>query len=329
MSIFKKLSGTFQIRKRTINCITNSSYVRERTLYIQAYGGCEENSWCGENEECLRRNYGALGYIGTCVCLNDTLRLNSICRKVDLSMGEPCTFDIQCSKAGYNRVCDKATSTCKCFAGFREINGHCIRTDLEVNQTCWYDEQCNATANSSVCRKNICVCTDEHYFANGSCQPYKKVLPAGDTETSKNPQPLQERGDTNIAQNVAAVISGFVLGILTCLAAVYLIHLRSRRREQNRNTEAKLVNNISYGKELPINIQTDSKNLQQAKISHVKPIIKRDPEYSNTHQVKSETNDIYNHLNEKLEDDTIDVYDHAVTGASGMSNEEEYTHLSR
>ncbi|XP_062592273.1 uncharacterized protein LOC134253706 [Saccostrea cucullata] len=175
----------------------------------------------------------------------------------------------------------------------------------------------------------MCVCMDENYFANGTCQPSKKELPTADTDTSKSPQPFQEHGDSSVTHNVAAVIGGFVLGVLTCLAAVYVIHIRSRRREQNRNTEAKFVNNISYEKDLPTNIQKDTKNLQQTKISHVKPIIKGDPEYSNTHQVKSETNDIYNHLNEKIEDDTMDVYDHAVTGASGMSNEEEYTHLSR
>ncbi|XP_062605675.1 prion-like-(Q/N-rich) domain-bearing protein 25 [Saccostrea cucullata] len=187
--IFNALNGDTITRTGDIDC--SSSNKIKRILHIDVNGACTENSWCGENEECLMDSYGAFGRIGTCICVNDTVRISGICRKVDVSMGEPCTSDIQCSKAGHNRVCDRDTSTCLCVRGFTEVNGHCIRTDLEVNQTCWYDEQCNGTANSSVCRKNMCVCMDEHYFANGSCQPYKNELPAGDKETSKNPLPLQ------------------------------------------------------------------------------------------------------------------------------------------
>lgn len=67
----------------------------------------------------------------------------------------------------------------------------------------------------------------------------------------------------------------------------------------------------------------------QQKISHVRPVVKQDAEYSTVESSRND-NDVvymYNHLHEKGTEPDLDDYDHAQAITGAMATDEYYSHV--
>ncbi|XP_056000693.1 uncharacterized protein LOC125654412 isoform X2 [Ostrea edulis] len=307
----------------------------QEPLFI-ACTGMENNGyfsqhWCRNGSDCLESQdcnlFGEL-HVGICSCKKDFFLLGEKCQQGNLPLGTECDDDFQCP--GDNRGCsapdNSSIKICSCNVGYTDIQNICVKSNLTFNVSCIFDEQCNGTTNSGVCNNRMCDCLNGYYYEDQMC--YR-------AESATDPQLLQvnyENPDSTLSTGhvVGAAVSGFVLGAGVCLVIFWIMKFRQNRRQHSRSPEVQFANNPSYEKGVKINLNDRAVGTPDGKkVSHVRPVIENDAEYSTVESSKHDNDTVYmyNHLHEKGGEPDLDDYDHAQAITDGMATDEYYTEV--
>ncbi|XP_078339752.1 uncharacterized protein LOC144627246 [Crassostrea virginica] len=294
---------------RDQKCVCRSGYIAIHQHCLKV--NIPLNMSCHNNEQCSQTSH-ALCLQRKCGCTEGFFAYNSTeCLQDNVHVGEPCVDDQQCRGSAMSGICKN--SICICAKGYFSQGQNCYKGNVSLGDACILYPQCLGSPNAS-CLDGICSCI-EGYVPDNSSKCIQS-FPVNDNEASFGDQ---RESKINVGSTVGALIGGVLLGVLITTVVGFIIYKRSGKYPNTRQREEPRVvfaDNNAYGEaKIDRNVGNASRgNENKRKVVNVPPYAPSDetPENGNISQTSvTRTEDIYNHLNEKEDQDGEDDYDHA------------------
>nr|XP_022300013.1 uncharacterized protein LOC111108428 isoform X3 [Crassostrea virginica] len=289
------------------------------SVYDSAAGCLKDNvtvgDSCAVNAQCKGTPLSANCENSTCTCTKGYISLGQLCYEEAIALNMPCMFHEQCFDFPH-ALC--LNGNCDCIEGYSAHNtSKCLQDNVDIGESCEVNEQCRGTANSTVCENSTCTCTEGYISLGEHC--YEGIQ--GNLKEAL----FGDQQESNVGRTLGALLGGVLLGVLITVIG-FIIYKRRKNPNKRHREEPQVVfaDNNAYGvaTKMERNVVNDSSgNKNKRKVVNVSPYAPSDetPEYGNVSQTSvTRTEDIYNHLNEKEEQDGEDNYDHACA-ATGLS----------
>ncbi|XP_062568861.1 tenascin-like, partial [Saccostrea cucullata] len=313
------------------SCVCKSGYISYNQTCYQ--GNVAIGGFCHWNEQCTGSLHADVCKNNSCVCKSGYISYNQTCY-------QELNFDNVCFS--WNQTCKDLTRECSilrnqnvgicvCKLEYLGFGAICLEGNLKINQSCERNEQCTATQDLE-CQNGTCMCRDWHVPVNETyCIPVK----INGKEAGK--MFLNREQANGLGATIGSVFGGFFLGVVFSALIAYLISRRYKTSMPKRDeTSIKFDRHSAHIAPMSESNRTQSaKNTEQTykrKIVNVPPYSPsmESPTYSNVKEAKTsqmKEDDVYNHLHEKEDEETENVYNQA-SCSSGQTTEDDYGHLN-
>nr|XP_022305101.1 uncharacterized protein LOC111112086 isoform X2 [Crassostrea virginica] len=176
---------------------------------------------CMNSSQCQAVNPGSTCNLssGKCSCQEGYL-WNSITCIEARKLGEPCGDPLQCSVINQNATCNDTTHVCECKEGYLEVINTCTKGPILLDEMCESYRQSEILDQEERDMKNI-----------GSTLSVQIYIPS--TESPRKDQ---------LAIYVGVALAGMLLGILGCLAVMFIRnrHIMEAQNKHNENTSGNI-----------------------------------------------------------------------------------------
>nr|XP_022296157.1 uncharacterized protein LOC111105945 [Crassostrea virginica] len=294
---------------------------------------------CFSSQQCTGTDFSGVCKNDVCHCQQEYLQLHETCYRANVHVGDTCSFQQQCNGTDHSGVCSHGF--CQCQQGYLQKDRTCYRANVHVGDACSFQQQCNGTDHSGVCSYGFCQCQQGYLQKDGTCyravplnwscvhhlqclgSPYAACLNAkchciaGYIAENSSHCVLEVQGSTSVHVSTLGILfGGFFLGaFVTCtVGIVFLIYQRLKSSGIKRTEPSVSITQKVYSLAEVVEFVQSGPSSPQNTMREVIIAPHKPPEYcyvSHKPQRQPRNEDIYNHLNEKEEQEDSNNYDHA------------------